>query len=188
MRQWHLNPKYLCRKHLLGEHVEHHMFFGALKKRKNLTGYIKKGLVEIETLEERHEELVEEMTKRGYNHNSPLEIDKKFLFKAGKINKQSNFGELFNRCPECRKNMEKDFKTSSKFNASLTPGSLWKVQNDPTSFFRPPYEILLKEEIIMFVEKRGKILFFLRGEKTVKIFSSLFELALRANSIKKISK
>jgi len=28
MRMWMLNPKALCRKHLMGEHVEIHMLVG----------------------------------------------------------------------------------------------------------------------------------------------------------------
>jgi hypothetical protein len=113
MRQWHINPKFLCRKHLLGEHVEHHMFIGALKKGKNLKGYIEKGLVEINTLKERHEEIVEELKNRGYNHNSPLEIDPNLLYEAGKINKKSNFKELLRRCPECRSRFKQTIKGKS---------------------------------------------------------------------------
>ena len=32
MRQWMVDPRLLCRKHLLGEHVENHMFIGTLKR------------------------------------------------------------------------------------------------------------------------------------------------------------
>lgn len=32
MRMWVVNPKILCRKHLLGEHVELHMATGHLQR------------------------------------------------------------------------------------------------------------------------------------------------------------
>lgn len=42
MRMWKVNPKNMCRQHLLGEHVECHMFVGAILKGISLSGYIKK--------------------------------------------------------------------------------------------------------------------------------------------------
>jgi hypothetical protein len=71
MRMWMIDPKYMCRKHLLGEHVEIHMIIGAIKKNKNLQGFFDKKLIEINSIITRHDELVFEMIKRGYNHNSP---------------------------------------------------------------------------------------------------------------------
>lgn len=44
MRQWLLPPVVLCRKHLLGVHVEHHMFIASIKKKKNIDEYIRKEL------------------------------------------------------------------------------------------------------------------------------------------------
>ena len=32
MRQWYVPAECMCRQHLLGEHCEHHMFVGTLKK------------------------------------------------------------------------------------------------------------------------------------------------------------
>ena len=32
MRMWNVDPKLMCNKHLLGEHVEMHMFFGTIQK------------------------------------------------------------------------------------------------------------------------------------------------------------
>lgn len=43
MRQWLVDPRCLCDKHLLGEHVEHHMFIGTLRKNKSIQGYLDKG-------------------------------------------------------------------------------------------------------------------------------------------------
>ena len=50
MRIWKINPKLMCRKHLLGEHVESHMFVGSINKRRSIQGHIEKGQVEIHNL------------------------------------------------------------------------------------------------------------------------------------------
>lgn len=71
MRMWMIDPAKMCRQHLLGEHNELHKLAGALKKGKRLNGYFKKGLLEPLKLVARHQELVTEMHKRGYNHQSP---------------------------------------------------------------------------------------------------------------------
>jgi FtsZ-binding cell division protein ZapB len=110
MRIWKTNPKLMCRKHLLGEHVESHMFVGAINKHKNINGHIKKGQVEIHNLKERHEQLAKEMKKRGYNHKSPLPKFKSI--KQGKINIKENIRELARRCKYCRNliNQELSYK------------------------------------------------------------------------------
>jgi hypothetical protein len=71
MRMWNVKTKTMCRQHLLGEHLEMHMFAGCLNKGINIEGYLN-GLVETDKLVERHRELVKEMRKRGYKHNSPI--------------------------------------------------------------------------------------------------------------------
>lgn len=102
MRQWHVDPSLLCDQHLLGEHVEHHMFAGCLLKGKTLTGYIDGGLVEIQTLIARHDELVAEMQRRGFNHKSPMPGIDKLLFAAGYVDVDANIKELAKRCKHCR--------------------------------------------------------------------------------------
>jgi hypothetical protein len=47
MRMWMVPTKIMCDKHLLGEHVEHHMFLGSLKQGFNLDGYVKNNLFEL---------------------------------------------------------------------------------------------------------------------------------------------
>ena len=54
MRMWMIDPTMLCMKHLLGEHVELHMFVGTINKNKKLDGYRKNGLVEIHNIQSRH--------------------------------------------------------------------------------------------------------------------------------------
>lgn len=65
-------PDMMCRKHLLGEHIETHMFVGAINKGSSVAGYITGGLLEFDSLRQRHDKLVHEMMTRGYKHNSPL--------------------------------------------------------------------------------------------------------------------
>jgi hypothetical protein len=97
---WMVNPKYLCRNHLLGEHKEIHQLVGSILAKKSIKGHLEKGQVEIHNIQKRHEELVKELKKRGYNHKSPL---KKFkTFKAGKINIIENYKELKRRCKKCK--------------------------------------------------------------------------------------
>ena len=103
MRQWMVDPRLLCRKHLLGEHVESHMFIGTLKKGKSLKGYVDKGLVEVHNIKKRHEVLAKEMKCRGMNHQSPLEDVS--LYVSGKVDTETNIKELKRRCPDCLSRM-----------------------------------------------------------------------------------
>lgn len=100
MRQWMVDPKFLCRKHLSGEHVEMHMFLGTIKKGTSLKGYIEKGLVEVHNIKNRHDELATEMTKRGYNHKTP--INEFFSPVVGMVDSEQNIKELERRCESCR--------------------------------------------------------------------------------------
>ena len=79
MRIWDIPPSKLCTKHLLGEHRELHAIWNILTQ--NKSGYSKhpetlrwKG--KLAALYLRHEELVEEMLSRKYNHKT--ELDKKY--------------------------------------------------------------------------------------------------------------
>jgi hypothetical protein len=101
MRQWNVKPELMCNQHLLGEHVEMHMFVGTLNKGKSIKGYIDTGLVEVHNLRKRHDEIAKEMEKRGFSHNSLLpDFECKII---GKVNRKENLGELRKRCKKCRK-------------------------------------------------------------------------------------
>lgn len=110
---WMVDPKIMCVKHLLGEHVECHMFLGTLKKAKKIDGYVRNNCFELETLKKRHDDLVEEMKRRGMNHKTPIEESDccfdscydKFLDK--KINQVESLQDLLQRCPSCRANFTK---------------------------------------------------------------------------------
>jgi len=109
MRMWLTPPKLLCRQHLLGEHLEMHMFIGTIKKGINVSGYIETGLLDPNKLQERHDELVSEMEKRGYSHYSPLEsVDISYIDGKACIDAEGNLKELSSRCEECRKLQERE--------------------------------------------------------------------------------
>jgi len=76
MRIWDISPQKLCRQHLLGEHSELHAIWSILVHNKK--GFSKHPEVlrwkgKLKALYLRHEELVKEMLRRGYKHNSPLD-------------------------------------------------------------------------------------------------------------------
>jgi hypothetical protein len=102
---WNVNPKLMCRKHLLGEHLEMHMFAGCINKGKSLVGYIRSGLVETGNIQDRHFALAKEMERRGYNHNSPLFLEPQDI-EEGRVDVQESLRELRRRCEECRKRMK----------------------------------------------------------------------------------
>lgn len=105
MRMWMVDPKIMCRKHLLGEHVEHHMFVGTINKGVSVDGYLRDNLLEPLSLLTRHVELVREMESRGYNHKSELlSVDlSRMSFEQfhTKIDREKSLAELIRRCPEC---------------------------------------------------------------------------------------
>lgn len=78
MRVWDIHPKHLCRKHLLGEHRELHGLWNILTKHQGKGGYSQhpetlRWVGKEHALYLRHEALVQEFTRRGYRHHTPLD-------------------------------------------------------------------------------------------------------------------
>jgi hypothetical protein len=78
MRVWDVPPAELCRKHLLGEHRELHGLWNILTKHEGSGGYSKhpetlRWVGKQKALYLRHEALIIEFTRRGYNHHTPLD-------------------------------------------------------------------------------------------------------------------
>ncbi|QIB75360.1 hypothetical protein G3I44_14315 [Halogeometricum borinquense] len=105
-RQWGIDPELLCRQHLLGEHREMHQEVGHINADNLATvkGHARCGQVDTSSIQERHDELVEEMHRRGYNHQSPLEYDDEL--ELGYIDLAENLADLADRCEDCRGRME----------------------------------------------------------------------------------
>lgn len=78
MRSWYpIEPKYLDRKRLLGEHVELHAMFNINTGTSKKGGYrnhpeVLRWKNYLPALKKRHDEIVLEMITRGYKHHSPI--------------------------------------------------------------------------------------------------------------------
>ena len=98
-RMWMVDTRVLCRQHLLGEHKEIHQLVGSLLYGHNMRGRADAGQIECRSIQDRHEELVQELQRRGYNHHSPLpsypDTD------LGEVDREASLTELLRRCPRC---------------------------------------------------------------------------------------
>lgn len=88
MRIWDISPRRLCNQHLFGEHRELHAIFTILTQDKK--GYrhhpeTQRWQGKLKALYLRHEQLVKEIDRRGYQHHSPL--DKKLARGRARQNK-----------------------------------------------------------------------------------------------------
>ena len=98
-----VDPQVMCDKHLLGEHVELHMFIGTIKKGIRVDGYIKNDLLEIQSIYSKHDDLIKEMNKRGMKHKSPLQLIDISNVKKITIPRGWSKHQLISRCNECKK-------------------------------------------------------------------------------------
>jgi hypothetical protein len=105
MRMWMVDPKLMCRQHLLGEHSEIHKHRHVFVKKWSVSNRIVGNQIEPSSMETRHDSLVKEMLRRGYNHKSPYEQpDISYLPSTEqyyKVNVESSYSDLKNRCPHC---------------------------------------------------------------------------------------
>lgn len=108
-------PSCLCKKHLLGEHGEIHKHRHNFVKHHNIHGRVFP-VVQIEPLsmKSRHDELAEEMLRRGYNHNSPYEQpDLSYLGdeeRKSRVDINVSILDLYERCEDCSALLLKNFK------------------------------------------------------------------------------
>ena len=102
MRMWMVNPKKLCQKHLLGEHSEIHKHRHNFVKGHSVED--RRGQIEPESMQSRHDELAEEMLSRGMNHKSPYEQPdlSKYNLQGFIVDKKESLQELQKRCPKCK--------------------------------------------------------------------------------------
>jgi hypothetical protein len=119
MRQWMINPIFLCTQHLLGEHVECHMTVGTLLRKKSIKGYIEKGVLQPSSINDRHNTLVKEMLRRGIQHKSPLKnVDISYLPQEHidfKVDIHKSFHDLIERCPLCKQRIYKIIKHKNNY-------------------------------------------------------------------------
>ena len=108
MRMWMINPKLLCRKHLLGEHGELHKHRSLFVKGHSIAGRL--GQIEPRAMERRHNQLAREMVRRGFKHQSPfVQPDLSYLpatDRNGKVSKTESLFLLVDRCQDCKARVE----------------------------------------------------------------------------------
>lgn len=122
MRIWGIDPKLLCRQHLLGEHRELHTMVGSIRKGISLTKYLETGLIDTRMIKSRHTVIVGEMERRGYQHKSSLTYQDKI--KSGFIDLGVNIQDLIDRCPRCRARIIKEqMKDGKDIPPSFTHGN-----------------------------------------------------------------
>lgn len=112
-----IDPRLLCDQHLLGEHGEIHKHRHNFVKQHKMTKRIfPVTQIEPSSMEIRHDELVEEMVRRGMNHKSPfkqpdisyLPLDQQLAI----VNPINSLKDLKYRCPDCAKRIEFMFDES----------------------------------------------------------------------------
>lgn len=107
MRMWMIKPELLCNKHLLGEHGEIHKHRHNFVKKHKINGRIFP-VVQIEpsSMKKRHDDVAEEMIKRGMNHKSEYtQPDISYLsdeIKNAKVDTNISIADLIERCDECK--------------------------------------------------------------------------------------
>ncbi len=79
------------------------MFVGAISHGKSVKGYLKKGLLEVQSLYARHEELVEEMKRRGYRHCSDMDEKWRTTEEREQVDRKKSLEELLKRCSRCER-------------------------------------------------------------------------------------
>ena len=103
-----IDPRLLCRKHLLGEHGEIHKHRHNFVKKHRISGRLFP-VVQIEPLsmETRHNQLADEMTRRGYNHASPYMMPDISHLSSDEMNARvdikKSIMDLYDRCQDCKK-------------------------------------------------------------------------------------
>ena len=112
MRMWMINPNKMCDQHLLGEHGELHKFLPSFHKQYRITNRIQPVVqIELSSYKKRHDELAEEMVRRGMNHKSPLPPLPDFSYLPqehyyAKVDKRISREDLMSRCLRCKSKME----------------------------------------------------------------------------------
>lgn len=103
MRMWMVDPKLLCRPHLLGEHGEIHKFRHNFVKGHKIDG--RRGQIEPLKMKQRHDELSQEMTRRGYNHQSPYKQPDLIMYgdlSDWVVDQDQSLADLHSRCSRCK--------------------------------------------------------------------------------------
>lgn len=113
MRMWMVDPKIMCRNHLLGEHRELHAIAGLIRKKKSLDGYLSEGLIDPRLLQSRHLALSKEMSQRGYYDAESIGVlDLSYLRLEDRpyVDAEESLRILLSRCSACTERHQKGDK------------------------------------------------------------------------------
>ena len=114
-----IDAKLLCKKHLLGEHGEIHKHRHNFVKQHSISGRIVP-IVQIEpnSMKKRHDDLANEMLRRGMNHQSSYDQPNLSYLPENEqcalVDIQKSLSDLSDRCPECRKNIQEGYNNLIK--------------------------------------------------------------------------
>lgn len=124
-RMWGVPPAVLCRRHLMGEHHEMHVFMGRIRKRMPVSQYTSNGYLYLPALLRRHEDLVSEIYARGFKHESPPQICQLDLdlyiedlppgHGLGYVDLSFSVETLRGRCQECFDKIALEFGSQKDF-------------------------------------------------------------------------
>lgn len=111
MRMWMIDPKLLCRKHLIGEHGEIHKHRHCFEKQYSISRRVSPVVqIEPESMQSRHDALADEMARRGYNHGSPYTAPIiEYLperERRAKVDTAVSLIDLAARCADCRERIK----------------------------------------------------------------------------------
>jgi hypothetical protein len=93
----------MCRRHLLGEHVELHMAAAHLRLGRKVDGWADNNCLQPKAIGMRHRAPAAEMLERGYKHASPLRQPHvlKTQRPEARVDSIAARVELVRRCSEC---------------------------------------------------------------------------------------
>lgn len=100
----------MCDQHLLGLNKELSQIQGTIEKHQYgkaiVRGHFQLGQVSTDRIEERHDEVVKEMERRGMNPSEPLEFADELGYCLDLVSfpfEDLNRVSLFGRCSDCRR-------------------------------------------------------------------------------------
>ena len=97
-----VNPEDMCIRHLLGEHLETHMFYTHLTKKRKISGFITSNCIEPKSIKIRHDILASFIK----NHKSLMNENPDISYLPvsevnARVNTAKSFSLLMGRCPKC---------------------------------------------------------------------------------------
>lgn len=109
VRMWGVDPQIMCCHHLLREHKDLHTIARMINRQVDLKHYIRLRLVNTSMIRYRHDQIVEEMESRGYDHQTPLSYNDPG---QGVIDIDYNLKDLVQRCSRCAGRHDRSLLTS----------------------------------------------------------------------------